>query len=471
MGLDIFLIFEDNKIKFKVNLPIQFIDVNEEEYYSIEQESVYECDINNINLDILNNNLKELNKRINQVFYLGILGDEAISYNNKFIIPDLGNKDVYRFIKNNKNLNIEINVEDYNELINNLGNTDYPNLKISFKNSYEPIPYKDFYLMFKKLDEVTLFVKHYNLSPLEITMLVYDIVKANEYKKEEKNEEYGISRNLNEIINSGKIVCVGFSNLMSFFLNNFGIECKNIIVGYNDKKTKHERNFVYLKDDKYNINKLLFLDATWDSKKDDKYIDKYNFFLKPLCFFKQINSQENLENNFGFEMLYSQNLQEIFNYIKENVSSDRIRIGLYLNSILNKTNINLSKNLLCSEELNDEDINDIIKKLIPICFKSISKENFKNALYKVRRIEYLNKIITFEPNEEYIDSVCDKNFRPTAEEKLMQAIFGENKVSLENALSDVNATSIEQDLLRIRLIRAFKEKLNDFPNNDYIKKM
>jgi len=473
MGLDIFLIFEDGKIKFQLNLPNTFLNINEDEYFKIENESIYECNFDEINFDILNKNLKAVTKKINEIFYLGILGQDAISFNDELIIPFIedGNKDAYKFIKNSKNLKIKLGVEDYRELIDNLGNTDYPNLKISFKNSYEPIPYKDFYLMFKKLNEVNIFIKHFNLSPLETLILVYDIVKANEYKKEEKDENYGVSRNLNEIINSGKIVCVGFSNLMNFFLNNLGIECKNTVHSYSNKETKHERNFVCLKDDKYNINKILFLDSTWDSKKDDKYIDNYKFFLKPLSFFKHINNNEKLDNYFMFEILYSQTPKQIFEFIKEKMKTDKLRIAVQLNEIFNKANIAKPENLLISESLTDEEIQDIVSKLIPIYFKGISKGDFKNALYKVRRIEYLNKIIPFEPNEKYIDSICDKLYLLTAEERLLQTIFGENKVTLKPALNDVNATNVKEDLLRIRLIKALKEKLNDFPDNDYIKKM
>ena len=38
-------------------------------------------------------------------------------------------------------------------------------------------------------------------------------------------------------------------------------------------------------------------------------------------------------------------------------------------------------------------------------------------------------------------------------------------------LKEIKAKSVEEDLLRIRMIKAFKTKLDDFPENDYIKKM
>ena len=40
--------------------------------------------------------------------------------------------------------------------------------------------------MYNKLNEIIEFVKHYNLSPLERVMLVYDIVKSNKYRQEKR---------------------------------------------------------------------------------------------------------------------------------------------------------------------------------------------------------------------------------------------------------------------------------------------
>ena len=38
---------------------------------------------------------------------------------------------------------------------------EFPNLNIGFKNNYNPIPFKKFYNMYKFLDEIISFVKHY----------------------------------------------------------------------------------------------------------------------------------------------------------------------------------------------------------------------------------------------------------------------------------------------------------------------
>ena len=75
------------------------------------------------------------------------------------------------------------------------------------------------------------------------------------------------------------------------------------------------------------------------------------------------------------------------------------------------------------------------------------------------------------PTEEYIDSVCDKLYPQCKEDKILMAIGLYEEPTLDKSLNQANANSVDQDLLRIRLLKVLKEKLNDFPENDYIKKM
>lgn len=476
MKITFFITFEDNKIKFKANLPMELHELNEDKFFELDEFSIYECSYFNVNLEILNKNICDFIKEINSSFFNKNYDNNEITYNNYFILDTFNNQNqniIYNFLKYNKNLNIELPVENYKELIDNLKDEDFPNLKISFKNSYESVSYKEFYSMFSKLNEIITFVKYYNLSPLETIMLIYDIVKANEYKKENENESYGLSRNLNEIVNNDKIVCVGFSNLLDFLLNNLGFDCGTVTLKYEGSKIGHERNYVYLHDDKYNIHSLLFLDATGDSKKIDNYIDNYYFFLKPLFFFKLLRPTEQLRNHTRFDILYNKNKKELFEYIEKKLGENPFKIQIVLNELLKKfdSNISLSQILPGIKPINEE-IEILVDKIIRTHYKTISKEDFKNALYKVRRIEYLNKIITFEPNEEYIDSICDRYFKSSVEDRLLELIFGKaENPSLNKDLKEIKAKSVEEDLLRIRMIKAFKTKLDDFPENDYIKKM
>ena len=102
---------------------------------------------------------------------------------------------------------------------------------------------------------------------------------------------------------------------MDFILRNLGFETNLITLGYKNSKTGHRRNSILLNDDKYNINGMFFLDATWDSKKDENYIDNYNFFLKPARFFCFINQNEHIITPNIFKLL-EKSEEDIFNNVK-----------------------------------------------------------------------------------------------------------------------------------------------------------
>lgn len=460
---------KDNKIIFKLILPFDLIDKNSESYVTLDETIIYEC--SNLEMDF-NEFFKNINN-INQKIKIAFPNEKNILDSNNlnfFINADLINDQnlIYSFIKKYKNFNITLNVDDHKNLIETLKADEYPNLKIFFNNSDKNIPYKEFYLMFSKLNEIVEFINHYNLSPLEKVLLVYDIVKANEYKAENKEEDYSVSRDLNQIINNDKIVCVGFSNLMDFLLTNLGMECNKINLTYKDKNSGHQRNYIHLKDKKYNINGIFFLDATWDSKTNENYIDNYRCFLKPINFFKRINSNEIIDKPTYFS-LFNKDIDEILNEIKNKKNFDFVKLSVTLSTLLKKINEKENFVMLFGDDF--DKIEKIINRVFKYYNKRIDEESFKNALYKVRRIEYINNIIKKEPNEEYIDSVCEKNYRRNAEYRLLQAIFGYDEPTLDTDLEEIKAESIDQDLLRMRLLKALKTKLNDFPENDYIKKM
>lgn len=468
MDFNVFIEFRDNKMQFILNLPLHLMDKNEDAYIDNDGRIIFETDNINFDLNIIKNKIKSI---INNLkiefgdFNLGI-DEETITY----IMNDSlynGNELPYNFIKKFKNINIAFNVEKYKALIDNLKDEDYTNLKILFDNSDENISYKEFYQMYSKLNQIIEFIKYYNLSPLEQVLLVYDIVKANEYNKESENEDYSISRDLNQIVNNNKIVCVGFSNLMDFLLTNIGFDTNLITLNYTNSNIGHRRNAIHLKDNKYNIDGIYFLDATWDSKRNKNYIDNYNFFLKSARFFCFANKNEHILSPNIFKLL-EMNEEEIFDKFK--TSKEKIKISFNISTLIYK----FSKKrdyLLDLNTKSDEEIREIIHHMYSKYNQRISKKTFKNALYKVRKIEYLNKLINFIPDEQYIDSVCDKLYPNLKENKILKVLGIYEEPTLDKSLNDSNANSVEQDLLRIRLLKAFKEKLNDFPDNDYIKKM
>lgn len=461
MDFNVLLKFENNNIVIDLYYSDDIINENDIDNLFEGENLTYEFKKENFNLNFIKKQVIEKlklltkNKIDNNINIQFIIEEKAIEDKNNMIT----------FIRENKDLPLTIFIDDYKLLIDNLKQEDFPNLIINFKNSYDNITYKEFYNMYSKLNEIVRFVKHYNLSQLEIVMLVYDIVKANEYKIENENENHSVSRSLNRIINSDKIVCVGYTNLMDFLLKNLGINSNIIDIDYLNKDTGHVRNLIHLKDDKYNIDGMFFLDATWDSKRDNKYINNYYYFLKSLRFFKLRNENETFQVQKVYNILQKTKkeiIQELEN--NDNFITPKISLSLkYLKSKYSKINMVPISSKEKTLELLDE-VFDKYNKKIP-------QEAFKNALYKVRKVEYINGIIDFLPTEEYMNSICDKYYKKSAEQNLFDFIFGIEDPTVDIDLNDAKATSIDEDLLRIRLLKALKEKIGDMPTNDYIKKM
>lgn len=458
--------FENNKIKFEFCMDFMKVEKNEENFcYEIDKIKNYVVkDGENINFDLIYESFDKFVKRFSENFLIA----KEFNYDIEFRISEDSyiQKDSFiKFIKQYKNLNIILHTKDYNYIINNLKEDNYPNLKIKFENSETPIPYKEFYDMYKKLDEIIKFINNYDLSPLEKTFLVYDIVKSNIYNKENKNESYSKSRDLNQIINGDKIVCVGYANLINYLLTNLDIKNKCVIT-YN-KKTNvgHQKNYLYLDDKKYDIKGAFFLDATLDRRQNDDYIDNYKYFLKPFDFFNSKNST----------IIKPKELTLLCNSEEEIYKSIPGKDGHNLSNLiklLSFIEVNFSLIETYSQIYNNKDkLLELVKKVkTQYNKKSIGEAKFKAALYKVRRIEYINNIIKRDLTEEYINEVYQKNYMIDERAiKLLKAIGLYEECGIDKDLTNIE--EIDIDSLRMRLLKDLKMYLNDLPSNQYIKKM
>lgn len=464
MKFDILVEEEDNSLIFKPMLPIDFSTINMDACMKYDDCILLKTSNSDLNLKKLYDNIIKTKDEIVKDFDIKEKGTLEISFNiNK---DGLKNK-LLEFVKKYKDFNIVIYEKNFKDIIDALGNENYPNLKIEFPNSEKPISYKEFYDMYQKLIDIIDFVKHYNLSQLEQIMLVYDIVKSNKYKREDSGEDYSTSRDLNKIISNDKIVCVGFSNLMAFILTNLDIKCKSAIYDYSDKNNiGHQRNFVHLIDNKYNIDGIFFLDATWDSRKNDGYLDNYQFFLKPFRFFKFITKTENIISPDKFSILEKSN-EDILKEFDKPMNFKAIASICMLNNEINPNELSLP-NLFSKSK---EELKEIASNVLLKFNKKININAFKNALYKVRKIEYINGIIDKPLNESDIDSICNKYYKENSETKLLKVLGLYQKPTLDKDLKEAKASSIEEDLLRMKLLKSMKAKLNDLPTNDYIKRM
>lgn len=464
MELDIFIEFdENNNPALTLNLPFEFSYIDDELYSDLSFQPFYIEKGLKLNKENLASAINEMVNIIKEKFMNinSIEEDITVSYRTD---DEISNKDIIlEFLKQNKDFNITLNVSKYDYLIKGLNEDDFPNLKISFKNNYDAIDFKKFHNMYKFLYEIVSFVKHYNLSPLEQVMLVYDIIKSKEYTKEDKGEDIGLSRSLSEIISSGKIVCDGYSNLLNFILDELEIPNKKIYLSYTNKKSRHARNFIYLKDEKYNIDSFFVTDVTFDSKKEENYLNNYFFFLRPLCFF---NKKEEIIDSPKLLTFLKMNDEELEQELVSMKSHDIFLTLLQFKAFLREYNITT----FFHEQSNIE-FEDIVKFTKKLFNKTISENTFKNVLYKVRKIEYINGIIKHDITLEEIDEICSKIYKDTPEIRFLKALNFYETPSLDKSIEEANSTSVEQDLLRMKLLKTLKAELQDLPQNEFIKKM
>ena len=198
-------------------------------------------------------------------------GEEGyvLIFNNFDSISDIKSA-INIFKKHNKKIDeIKINLlnKDYDDirLITSI-EKEY-NVSLYYKEAYKSITLKDYISMRETLNYYKNLILEANLSPLEKVTFAYDIIKSFHYQEA---EDRSISRNIHSIVRDGKIVCVGYAAFLSQLLKEVGIDSFSIStsVPTKDGIKGHQRNVVKIKDDKYSVDGVFALDATWDSAKD-----------------------------------------------------------------------------------------------------------------------------------------------------------------------------------------------------------
>ena len=162
------VLFGKINTEFYFKMDLNSVEKNKEKFFN-EIMNDYNYIINNnkdINFDEIYKKFDKFKIKFSDMFLI----NKNYSKNNQFVIhcdPTQQKEEIIKFIKKNKDLNIILVLEDYNSIIKSLNNEEYPNLKIKFENSKNPISYKEFYDMHNKLNEIVSFIKRFDLSPLE----------------------------------------------------------------------------------------------------------------------------------------------------------------------------------------------------------------------------------------------------------------------------------------------------------------
>lgn len=142
-------------------------------------------------------------------------------------------------------------------------------------------------------------IKNKKLSPFERFLCAYDFVTTKIYKEESKFEPVETSRNLIEILNGDKIVCVGYANMLCNILSRLGIPCTTQTEVCYDTVEKdfvnHMVCLIRLEDPKYKIRGIYQSDPTADAAKVKQSLygnNSFNFALNQLDYVEVIHDEQ-----------------------------------------------------------------------------------------------------------------------------------------------------------------------------------
>ena len=299
-------------------------------------------------------------------------------------IDTINNFDLLKeFINKIKNIDIVIKVSDTEKVFNfisSLNEDDLNNVYINYQFNSENASVKDYKDMISKIHSLVHTIKSLNLSELETVMVVYDIVKANKYKRKSFDEP-SLTRAVHNVVLGDGCVCAGFSNYFNFLLGEVGIKSYPVILDYNDRDSRHQRSIMYIKDKKYKVEGIYMFDPTYDCKKDDDFINNYDYFLQSVSYFKDY---------FNNEYIDASGLGNCDVYTLLNINDkdlDDMELIDYGN--INKT-ISYLNRMCCNDCFSMFDIEKnkkSIKKYNRLLSREVDFKKFINLLFSVKQVE------------------------------------------------------------------------------------
>lgn len=388
---------------------------------------------------------------------------------------------------------IDITKVKDNEINSLLSNNKF-NDKIKFKdkyNNYSLLSYNEVLNSYKLIDKMKREIKKYDLTPLEQIIFLYDKVRKKPYKAYDKDQS--TSRDITEVLNNDYVVCEGYANVISAVCNALNINCEKILWKPFEGNIGHASNLVYINDDYYNVHQFFEIDAVVATKKNEKdhdYINNYKLFLLPLKYAVGIKEKYNnltIGYKLGVEQVNDRyNTADRFKAIAAPDILTLNSIQLYLKGMLELASKIGNKELIqkCrkieSELKNDsvdfEKVQKIHEEYQKLFIKKIKKDVMIEALYKVKRIEYL-----IDPNEYKLDidsfkKMIDCNFPKSQEEKLLEVIFDDINGYFDNVkyLKTIDGNNldekVEKDIKRIEFLNILKRELNSRKGKVNVKK-
>lgn len=196
-------------------------------------------------------------------------------YTRDFILNNI--RDRYIYISNR----FGANRKDFDFVEKRYGDID--NIRFYIEGNTLSIDIDEYRQTIEYIQGIIELVSSHRLSPLEKMLYAYDIVRDRVYKLESGDESPYKSRDLTQVIVGDRIVCSGFSKILGAVLTELGIRNKVQLLRNNVEGNGHARNVCYIRDDKYGVEGIYYMDATFGSKKregDDSYLKNYEYFAR-----------------------------------------------------------------------------------------------------------------------------------------------------------------------------------------------
>ena len=361
--------------------------------------------------------------------------------------------------------------------------TTLENLKVCIDGNQQRIGIIDYKNTVNAINEIVSKIKKYNLSPLEQVMYAYDLVRDRVYIHEGKNEDYNISRDLSSVLSGDKIVCVGFANILDKVLENLDIKSDMVFLLNKGKRTGHARNVIYIKDDKYGVEAMYYLDPTWDSKRtntDTNYLNSYTYFCRTkdeIDTLSLMKGHDYVDRRFDE---FKENTVWEFEDIVENdgikaVPKSMVYAFNQISEFIDGKNL-ISHLVLSDDHMvpefirNSFNYDEVFERLCD--YRSIMYDNYLSAEQLLKLLINVRKIEFYENPEKYpydIESikkiVVDRKLsdkKAMAESLFLSVLFG-NGDSLNRKLSQENFDEIskkeeyEKTIAQVKLAKVLRK--------------
>ena len=311
------------------------------------------------------------------------------------------------FIKKLKGFEIVINVDNHSsflDFVSDLEKDVLDNVYVNYQSSSACCNFFDYKKMMNKINFIVSSIEDYDLSSMEIIMIVYDIVKAYKYDNLSL-DDYTVSRALHNVINNDSCVCAGFSNYFNFLLNELGVKSDVLILKRKDCNVCHQRSFIYVDDDKYDVNGIFLFDPTFDCNRNVDFIDNYNYFMQSAGFFKYVDCGRMVYD----EVYKSHDLYKVLDYKKLDIDNidtlDWFKL-LGVVRFLNRFTGSKDKGISFDTSVYKEDLN----KYYNLLNKFLGYEDFIRLLYNVRNVEYDMGLIDKKVSKEDVVGICYRRY-------------------------------------------------------------